>query len=58
MGRMPFSSLPWRLPGFPRFSPDGTLITFHTNAEEHANGQVYVVPSKGGPVRKVTGSVD
>ncbi len=42
------------IPGFPRFSPDGTLITFHTNAEEHANGQVYVVPSEGGPVRNVT----
>ena len=42
------------IPGFPRFSPDGTLVTFHTNAEEHANGSVYVVPSEGGPVRNVT----
>ena len=41
-------------PGFPRWSPDGRTIVFHSNAEQHPYGAVYVVPSEGGKVRQVT----
>jgi eukaryotic-like serine/threonine-protein kinase len=41
-------------PGFPRWSPDRTLVAFHTNSEEHPTGAVYVVPAEGGQPRNVT----
>jgi dipeptidyl aminopeptidase/acylaminoacyl peptidase len=40
------------LPGFPRWSPDGKLITFHGDPEGHAD--VLVVPAGGGNPRILT----
>jgi Tol biopolymer transport system component len=42
------------LPGFPRWSPDGRTIAFHSNSEEQFTGDVYVVPAAGGRVRNLT----
>ena len=41
-------------PGFPRWSPDGRTIVFHSNSEPHPYGAVYVVTAEGGRVRQVT----
>jgi Tol biopolymer transport system component len=41
-------------PGFPRWSPDGSLVAFHSNTEEGPAGDVFVVPSGGGKPRKMT----
>ena len=41
-------------PGFPRWSPDGNLIAFHSNTEEGPAGDVFVVPASGGKPRKLT----
>jgi Tol biopolymer transport system component/predicted Ser/Thr protein kinase len=41
-------------PGFPRWSPDGSLVAFHSNSEAEADGNVHVVPSSGGKVRQLT----
>jgi Tol biopolymer transport system component/tRNA A-37 threonylcarbamoyl transferase component Bud32 len=41
-------------PGYPRWSPDRSLVTFQTNAEDHPTGDVYVVPAEGGQPRNVT----
>ncbi len=41
-------------PGYPRWSPDRSLVTFQTNAEHHLMGDVYVVPAEGGQPRNVT----
>ena len=41
-------------PGFPRWSPDGKTIVFHSNSEEHPYGAVYVVPADGGRARRIT----
>ena len=40
-------------PGFPRWSPDGQLIAFHTNGV-NGDGDVFVVPAEGGQVRNLT----
>ena len=41
-------------PGFPRWSPDGSLVAFHSNSEAEADGNVHVVPASGGRVRQLT----
>jgi dipeptidyl aminopeptidase/acylaminoacyl peptidase len=41
-------------PGFPRWSPDGRMVVFHSNSEQHPYGAVFVVPAEGGRVRQVT----
>jgi hypothetical protein len=41
-------------PGYPRWSPDGQSVAFHTNAEDRPTGDVYVVPAEGGRIRNVT----
>ena len=41
-------------PGFPRWSPDRSRVAFHSNTEEHATGDVFVVPAEGGPARNLT----
>jgi eukaryotic-like serine/threonine-protein kinase len=41
-------------PGFPRWSPDGRTIAFHSNSEDQAGGDVYVVPAEGGKARNLT----
>jgi Tol biopolymer transport system component len=41
-------------PGFPRWSPDGQTIAFHSNAEDRPDGEVYLVPAEGGQVRNLT----
>jgi Tol biopolymer transport system component len=41
-------------PGYPRWSPDRSLVTFQTNAEQHPTGDVYVVSADGGQPRNVT----
>ena len=41
-------------PGYPRWSPDGQMIVFHTNAEDRPTGDVYLVPAEGGKVRNLT----
>jgi serine/threonine protein kinase/Tol biopolymer transport system component len=38
-------------PGFPQWSPDGALITFHSDAE---GPEIYVIPAAGGKPRNVT----
>ena len=42
------------IPGFPRWSSDGKTIVFHSNAEEHPYGAVYLVPADGGRIRRLT----
>ncbi len=41
-------------PGFPRWSPDGQTIAFHSNAEDRPTGDVYLVSAEGGKVRNLT----
>jgi Tol biopolymer transport system component len=41
-------------PGFPRWSPDGKTIAFHSNSEEQFGGDVFVVPAEGGKPRNLT----
>jgi eukaryotic-like serine/threonine-protein kinase len=41
-------------PGFPRWSPDGRTIAFHSNSEEYPAGNVYVIPSEGGTPRNLS----
>jgi Tol biopolymer transport system component len=41
-------------PGFPRWSPDGSLVAFHSNSEVEADGNVHVVPATGGKARQLT----
>ena len=41
-------------PGYPRWSPDRSLVTFQTNSDDHFTGDVYVVPAEGGQPRNVT----
>lgn len=40
------------LPGYPRWSPDGKLIAFHSNPE--GRPQVYLVPAAGGKTRNLS----
>jgi Tol biopolymer transport system component len=40
-------------PGWPRWSPDGMLIAFHTNGVE-GNGDIWIVPAEGGQPRNLT----
>jgi eukaryotic-like serine/threonine-protein kinase len=40
-------------PGWPRWSPNGDLIAFHTNGVD-GNGDIFVVPAQGGKPRNVT----
>ncbi len=41
-------------PGFPRWSPDGQTVAFHSNAEDRPTGDVYLVAAEGGKVRNLT----
>ena len=41
-------------PGFPRWSPDGHTVAFHTNAEDRPKGDVYLVTAEGGKLRNLT----
>jgi Tol biopolymer transport system component/tRNA A-37 threonylcarbamoyl transferase component Bud32 len=41
-------------PGYPRWSPDGKLIAFHSNDAEQVTGDVYVVDAQGGKPRNIT----
>jgi Tol biopolymer transport system component len=41
-------------PGFPRWSPDGRTVAFHSNAEDRPTGAVYLVSADGGKVRNLT----
>jgi Tol biopolymer transport system component len=41
-------------PGFPRWSPDGKTIAFHSNSEGQSTGDVFVVPAEGGKPRNLT----
>jgi len=38
--------------GVPNWSPDGRWLTFHARPEGHAD--IFVMPSAGGPVRRIT----
>ena len=40
------------VPGFPRWSPDGKLIAFHSNPEGQA--EAYLIPAAGGKPRNLT----
>ena len=42
------------VPGYPRWSHDGTMIAFHSNSAEQSTGDVFVVPASGGRPRNVT----
>jgi len=42
------------VPGYPRWSHDGTTIAFHSNSAEQSTGDVFVVPASGGRPRNVT----
>jgi hypothetical protein len=41
-------------PGYPRWSHDGRIIVFHSNAEDHPYGAVYTVSADGGQTRRIT----
>jgi dipeptidyl aminopeptidase/acylaminoacyl peptidase len=41
------------VPGWPRWSPNGELIAFHTNGQG-GNGDIFVVPAEGGKPRNLT----
>ena len=41
-------------PGFPRWSPDGQSIVFHSNSEDHAQGAPFIVPAEGGRPRRLS----
>lgn len=41
-------------PGFPRWSPDGSLVAFHSNSEAEADGNIFVVPASGGKASQLT----
>jgi serine/threonine protein kinase len=43
-------------PGYPRWSPDGKTVTFHSNSEEHSSGDVWVVSSEIGKPTNLTAS--
>jgi Tol biopolymer transport system component len=40
-------------PGWPRWSPDGQQVAFHSNGEG-GNGDIFVVPAEGGRPRNLT----
>jgi len=42
------------IPGYPRWSPDGTSIAFHSNAEDRPQGALFVVSAERGHVRRLT----
>jgi Tol biopolymer transport system component/predicted Ser/Thr protein kinase len=42
------------IPGFPRWSPDGQTVAFHSNAEDRPRGDVYLVTAEGGKLRNLT----
>jgi eukaryotic-like serine/threonine-protein kinase len=41
------------IPGFPRWSPNGKLIVFHTNGVD-GNGDIFIMPAQGGKPRNLT----
>ena len=41
-------------PGYPSWSPDRSTIAFHSNSEERASGNIFVVSAEGGKPRDLT----
>jgi Tol biopolymer transport system component len=41
-------------PGFPRWSPDRTMIAYHDGDPEKRRGDVFIVPARGGQPRNMT----
>ena len=50
---MPLTSLGAN-PGFPRWSPDGQTVAFHTNTEDRPRADIYLVAAGGGKIRNLT----